>query len=156
MNPLADPYGYGPYFRKLHYCVIQTMNHALEEMELTGSQGHILGYLSARKDPPCSRDIEKAFRLSHATVSGLLSRLEEKGFIAFRPDEQDHRFKRIYILPKGEMCHEAIRRQIQATEQRLVEGFSPEEQEQFTAFLKRALTNMGVAPRNESIKGGIY
>ena len=127
----------------LHSCTNQSMTNALEEMELTAAQGHIMGFLARSKTPPCSRDIEEAFQLSHPTVSGLLSRLEKKGFIEFRTDEQDRRCKRIYILPKGSQCHETMRQHILEIERQLVEGFSVQEQEQFIIFLERALSNMG-------------
>ena len=134
---------FGPLLRMLHSCTSQSITNALEDMELTAAQGHIIGYLAHRETPPCSRDIEEAFQLSHPTVSGLLSRLEKKGFIEFRADAHDRRCKRIYILPKGMQCHETIHPNILTTEQRLVAGFTPEEQEQFFAFLERALVNMG-------------
>lgn len=134
---------FGPLLRMLHSCTSQSITNALEKMELTAAQGHIMGYLSHREIPPCSRDIEEAFNLSHPTVSGLLSRLEKKGFIEFRTDAQDRRCKRIYILPKGRQCHETMHQQIVDTEQRLVAGFTPEEQAQFFGYLERALVNMG-------------
>ena len=122
------------------------MTNALCEMELTAAQGHIMGYLAHRKQPPCSRDIEEAFHLSHPTVSGLLARLEKKGFIEFRPDEQDRRCKRIYVLPKGQECNERIHNTILFNERRIVQGFSEEERAQFAAFLERATQNMGGNP----------
>ena len=137
---------YGPLFRMLHSCSAQAITAALEEMDLMAAQGRIMGYLAHSKQPPCSRDIEEVFRLTHPTVSGLLSRLEKKGFIEFRPDEKDRRCKRIYVLPKGIACNEAIFQTIQRTERQVVEGFSPEEQTQFIAFLERALSNLGFTP----------
>lgn len=134
---------YGPRLKMLHFCTDQAITNAVTEMELTAAQGHILSFLSHRSTPPCPRDIEEAFRLSHPTVSGLLSRLEKKEFIAIRPDEQDKRCKRIYILPKGEACHQKMHETIADIEHRLVQGFSPEEQEQFLALLDRAIENMG-------------
>ena len=92
---------YGPLLRMLHSCTNQSITHALEKMELTGAQGHIMGFLARSKTAPCPRDIENAFHLSHPTVSGLLSRLEKKGFIEFRADDHDRRCKRIHVLPKG-------------------------------------------------------
>ena len=139
---------YGPMFRMLHSCMAKAITNELDNMDLTSAQGHIMGYIAHSKQAPCSRDIEEAFRLSHPTVSGLLSRLEKKGFIEFRPDEQDRRCKRIYILPKGQECNETIRQTIRLTEAKLVEGFSPEEQTQFAAFLERGLANMGFTPTN--------
>ena len=124
----------------------------MEEMDLTAAQGRIMGYLAHSKSAPCSRDIEEVFRLSHPTVSGLLSRLEKKGFIEFRPDAQDRRCKRIYVLPKGEECNETIYHTIQAAEAQLVKDFTPEEQAQFTRFLERALSNMGYNAHKFHIK----
>lgn len=135
---------YGHLLRILHWCTDQSMTSALDAMELTASQGHIMGYLARCSQPPCPRDIEEAFRLSHPTVSGLLARLEKKEFIHLSPDETDRRCKRIHILPKGRECLDNMYQVIQENERRLVEGFSPEEQEQFAGFLNRAIDNMGV------------
>ena len=140
------PYHYGHMLRILHWCTDQSMTNALETMELTAAQGHIMGYLAHCKQAPCPRDIESEFHLSHPTVSGILSRLEQKGFIQLRTDPDDRRCKRIYVLPKGIECHELMHQTIQTNERRIVEGFTPEEQEQFARLLQRAITNMGGGP----------
>ena len=142
----------GHLIRILHWCTDQTMTNALETMELTASQGRIMGYVSHCKEPPCPKDVEEAFQMSHPTVSGILSRMEQKGFIALRPDPDDRRCKRIYTLPKGEQCHELMHRTILANEKRIVDGFTPEEQEQFAALLQRAITNMGGTPSRRKNK----
>ena len=137
---------YGHLIRILHWCTDQAMTLALEQMDLTAAQGHIMGYLAHQSQPPCPRDVEAEFQLSHPTVSGLLSRLEQKGFIALRPDPDDRRCKRIWVLEKGRECHEKMHSLILENERRIVEGFSPEEQEQFSSLLQRAITNMGGSP----------
>lgn len=137
---------YGPRLRALHWCMRQRMSEALGQMELTSAQGHIMGFLAHRESPPCSKDIEEAFRLSHPTVSGILRRMEKKGFIEFRPDETDRRCKRIHILPKGWDCHSRIEKAILETENQVVQGFTEQEQALFSEFLNRALTNLGGSP----------
>ena len=137
---------YGHLIRVLHWCTHQSMSGALEQMELTAAQGHIMGYLAHAKEPPCPRDIEAEFQLTHPTVSGLLSRLEQKNFIELRTDPADRRCKRIYVLPKGRECQETMYKLILENERRIVQDFSPEEQEVFAAFLRRAITNMGGSP----------
>ena len=82
-------------------------------------------------------------QLSHPTVSGLLSRLEKKEFIALRPDPVDKRCKRIWILEKGEACNQHMHKTIEEIEYRLVRDFTPEEQALFTHLLDRAINNMG-------------
>ena len=128
------------------------MTSALETMELTAAQGHIMAYLAHRKTPPCPRDIESEFQLSHPTVSGLLSRLEQKGFIELRTDSEDRRCKRIFIQPRGRQCHETMYQTILSIEDRLVQDFTPEEKAQFASFLQRAIANMGVSPCHSDSK----
>lgn len=137
---------YGHLIRVLENCTDQTMSNALASMELTAAQGHIMGFIAHRTTPPCAKDIEEAFQLSHPTVSGLLSRLEKKGFIEFRPDENDRRCKRIYLLPKGRELEETMQKTILCTEERLVQDFTEEEKDLFVALLTRAIRNMGGNP----------
>ena len=113
---------YGHLIRILHWCTDQSMTNALETMELTAAQGHIMGFLAHRKEPPCPRDIEEEFQLSHPTVSGLLTRLEKKDFIEILPDARDRRCKRIYLRPKGKECMETMHGVIRSNETRLVEA----------------------------------
>lgn len=133
---------YGPRFHMLHCRVQQQITNALATMDLTSQQGRILGYISRCEQPPCPKDIERVFRLSHPTVSGILSRLEKKSFIRLEPDPADKRSKRIYLLPKGEDCNQIIKETITATENRIIRDFTAEEQAQFTALLDRAIENI--------------
>lgn len=143
---------FGHYFRILHSITGQAVTNALASMDLTAAQGQILGYILHAPEPPCSRDIEEAFRLTHPTVSGLLSRLEKKGFIEFRPDEKDRRCKRIFPLEKCRQCHCLVRDTINQTESQLLQGFSQEEQELFHSFLQRSIHNMGMGCCNRKSK----
>lgn len=134
---------YGARFRILHSCADQRMNSALAEMDLTAAQGQLVSYVARSPDPPCARDLEEFFQLSHPTVSGLLSRLEKKGFLEFRPDPRDRRCKRIFLLPRGVQCHERIIATIQEMEQTIVRDFSQEEEALFSRLLNRAICNLG-------------
>lgn len=132
----------GYYFKVMDLRMEHAMNMELQKLDLTSAQGHIIGYLSHAKHPPCARDLEKFFRLSHPTVSGLLSRMEAKGFVELRPDPEDRRVKRILLLEKGMACSRQIDRCIREHNQRMIRGFSPEEEALFRSLLKRAADNM--------------
>lgn len=137
----------GHSFKKLHFLMEQAINQRLVELDLTTAQGHAIGYLSHAKEPPCARDIETAFGLSHATVSGILSRMEAKGFIEQRPDPDDRRIKRIYLLEKGQACSQQIGQHIRDTERSMADGFTQQELEQFRSFLRRATCNLSSIPQ---------
>ena len=137
---------FGHAVRILHWCIDQSVTGALAQMDLTAAQGRIMGYLAHRPEPPCAKDVEEAFQLSHPTVSGILSRLEKKDFVEFRPDPADRRCKRIYVLEKGWEHIEQIHSVIRENEERIVSGFTEEEKEQFASLLERAILNMGGCP----------
>ena len=76
------------------------MTENLEKMDLTASQGRLMAFLFHRGDSPTyAKDVETTFQLTHPTVSGLLSRLEQKGFIALETEKggQIH-----YLTPQDE------------------------------------------------------
>ncbi len=133
--------------RHLHLATEQAMNEALSQMELTSSQGCAMGFLFHQVTPPMAGDFEKAFHLSHASASGILSRLEKKGFIAFRTDPQDRRCKRIETLPKGEACHDHMHAAMDEINERMTHNFTKAERETFSRLLDRAIQNMGVVCR---------
>lgn len=135
---------FGPRFRLLHWCTDQIMNDALAQMDLTASQGRIMGYLARQSAPPCAHDIEVHFHLSHPSVSGTLSRMEKKGFIESRADNHDRRCKRIYILPKGLECHERMMQVIRGIENQITQDFTESDCACFSALLDRAIHNMGI------------
>lgn len=143
---------YGHLIRILHWCTDQAITNTLETQNLTAAQGRIIGFVAHHQEAPCPKDIELAFRLSHPTVSGLLSRLEQKGFLELRTDAQDRRCKRIYLLPLGQQCHAQIHQSIQEIEATIVRGFSPEEQAQFQSFLRRAVENLDGCPTQTDSK----
>lgn len=132
----------GHYFKVLRVLSDQTMNRTLNELDLTHAQGQIIGYLSHTNGVPCARDLEAEFGLSHPTVSGLLSRMEAKGFISVRPDAKDRRVKRIYLEEKGASCSKQIHSFIQENDRRMLQGFTAQEEELFRMFLQRAVNNL--------------
>lgn len=132
----------GHYFKVMQIRVEHAMNRRLQELDLTSAQGQIIGYLTHSKTSPCARDIEKFFGLSHPTVSGLLGRMEAKGFVEIRPDPEDRRVKRIVLLEKGMACSRQIKQCIEENDRQMIRGFTDEEAEQFRMLLKRAVDNM--------------
>ena len=134
---------YGHLVRILHWCCDQTMTEALNNMGLTASQGRLMAFVARRgQQPTYARDVESELHLTHPTVSGLLSRLEQKGFVELITDPNDRRSKQIVISEKGLACHERMHAVILENESRIVQGFSPEEKAQFTQFLQRAIDNV--------------
>ena len=104
-------YPLGVLIKHIQIQISKSLNHRLEQMNLTGSQAHVLVFLMHRTGQRTTlRDLEEYLHQSHVTVTGLVQRLVQKGFVTAQVDETDRRCKRIYVLPKGNELHETMNR----------------------------------------------
>ena len=77
------------------------MNEGLKKYDLTKTQRDILGYLHfTDKNPVIQKDIEEHFHISNPTVTGILNRLEQKGFIERKQSLKDKRVRTIVLTKK--------------------------------------------------------
>ena len=83
-------------FSMLHRAFRRRMDAMLSEKDLTGVQFGVLGALdrlSHEGETEISqRRLEEATRISHATMTDILRRLEKKDFIRCEQSSRDRRF----------------------------------------------------------------
>lgn len=136
--------------RILSQTIHTAIDRKLTALDLTGQQSFVLRFLSEHTgEPVYARDIEKRFNLTHPTVSGILQRLEAKGFLASEPDAADRRCKRVTMTPKAEECQKEIERHIQAIERTMVADMTPEEAISFGRLLDLAYENLSNEMKKE-------
>lgn len=127
--------------------ITNTLNQHLckdgQELNLTSAQMHVLKYLcSHRHDTIYQKDILNEFELSNATVSGIISRLESKGFVTCCYSDSDSRCKQIITTEKALNCDKTIRKNIKQIESKMVEGFSDEDIQKLHQYLDRIFQNL--------------
>ena len=139
--------------RELSQAIRQAIDRKLLDLDLTGQQSFIIRYLSERQgEVVYPKDIEKRFNLTHPTVSGLLQRLESKGFLTCLPDPDDRRYKRIIPTEKAEECQKEIWQHIQSLELTMTAGMSEKEVDTFVHLLDLAAQNLDVSLPCDCIK----
>ncbi|MGN1023891.1 MAG: MarR family winged helix-turn-helix transcriptional regulator [Lachnospiraceae bacterium] len=108
---------------------------------LTGTQVHYLGYLEENGGSASQRLLEEHFAVSHPTVIGIVSRLQEKGFVTVEIDRRDRRNRIVTMTRKAYDVgvHLGVGRK--EMDRMLVRGFSDAEREQLSRFLYRILDN---------------
>lgn len=145
----------GPLLRITHTAMDQQINSRVQEMELTSAQIFVLHYINRNPDKAIyQKDIEKHFELSHATVAGLIARLEAKGFLECIPDSSDKRYKRLCVTQKARCCDEQMSKNIEQVEQQALKGFSDEDIAQLQNYFDKILSNLGVDLAEERKKRG--
>ena len=76
--------------------------------------------------------------IDKATLSGVLERMVEGGWIEKRPDEKDRRALRIYLTEKAQEMKGQLQEERQAANDELLSGFTIEEK----VLLRRLLIDM--------------
>ena len=150
---MEAPRHLGHRIRVLSQAIRQAIDRKLTDLDLTGQQSFILRYLSDRNgEVVYPKDIEKRFNLTHPTVSGILQRLECKGFLTSEPDPDDRRYKRITLTEKAEECQKEIHQHIHALEKTMTAGMSEDDVNTLLRLLDLAAQNLDVPVHYESTK----
>ena len=89
-------------FKQINTVYEKDINNQLKGIGITSSQCEVLDYLfHCDKEEVNQRDIEKALNLKNPTVTGLLQRLDEKGYVLIVPNAKDKRKKNVYLTEKA-------------------------------------------------------
>ena len=123
-------------------------HHALVErrscdLGIHHSQHRMLIALAKRQDNvPSQKELAEILGISAAAVTSTLKRLEKEGYITRSMTDEDNRKNEIRITEKGLSKADETRTAFEATDRAMFAGFTPEELEQFMAFMERLDRNL--------------
>jgi Transcriptional regulators len=136
----------GALFRWINNTFEQRINEMLKKHDLTRSQCDILLYLtkSSHKgiDNITQRDIEKTFRISNPTVTGLLNRLESKEFIGRKVSSKDARYKYIVLSDKAIRVLNEIKLSLDENERKVFSCLSEDEVDTLKSILLKIVSDL--------------
>ena len=133
----------GQLIKLLHDRLEKQANNTLRAQDLTMMQISVLMELQKTEQKQLSmKELERKFCIAQSTVAGIISRLEQKGFVEAIADAADKRVKLVHITPAGEACCREAAGYMEQAEQTLLQGFSEEEKTMFNLLLTRAAENM--------------
>ena len=133
----------GMYFKKISEKLEKKANENLGKRELTFSQGKVLWYLRKNGEKTVTlSDVAKFLDCTHATVSGLVSRLEKKGYLRIETDQSDHRAKNLFLTEKEMTKFRAMQEHRKQREETLLQGFEEKERNELLSYLQRVYENL--------------
>ena len=124
----------------------------LEYLDLTGPQMDVLFYLinsQDRESEVTAKELEQMFRVSNPTMSGILKRLEKKGFIERTPGKLDKRNKQIRVKGDIQKFYNIIEKEINVEKSNIFNGFTQEELEVMLKLLMKLLRNLDKDKKEE-------
>jgi len=125
----------------------------MEAIGLHRGQGFVLSYLWHNDGVPSAR-IARALRISPATVTNMIKRMERGGLIERRPDPDDQRVVRIYLSAKALSMNEEIRGSFRELEDEITDVLTDEEEEFLRAVLRKVHSRLvEVSGRRDERRG---
>ena len=112
--------------------------------EICGMQGPMLGYIydHSREQDVFQKDLEQRFSIRRSTATVMLQNLEQKGYLVREPVDSDARLKRIILTDKAKDVNREVRKQIDAFNEELEKGITPEEKEFFLQIADKIMKNL--------------
>ena len=103
-------------------------NYYLAASDVTGVQAQMLLYILRHSETGVSvTDLHQISGYSKATISNLVKRLREKGYIRVEACEQDDRRRLLFSTEKGRRIQALLAASIREVENSLYRGLSAEE-----------------------------
>ncbi len=129
-------------FKQINNNYEKELNRRLRMLGLTSSQCEVLDYLfTSNKEAVTQHDIERALSLKNPTVTGLLKRLDEKGFILVVPDEDDKRCKNVFLTEKAYDIQRRMEEERKEMDKMLTLGMTRREVDALNKMLEKVLYN---------------
>lgn len=110
----------------------------LKRYNLTFAQSRVFAYLQEKGGQATQKEIEVFLGVSHPTVVGIVSRMEQNGYLTTWMDKNDRRNKNVAFTEKARALGVDMEQNMRNTEKQLLSPLSPEE----AALLKQLLSRI--------------
>lgn len=124
---------------------------SIGDIGLTARQFVVLSVVETLDDPSQTALCEIS-GIDRSTLADIVRRLVARGLLSRRRTRQDARMYAVRITPEGE---EMLRRALpiaNKVDEALVESLSPDQREQFGAFLQKVVARQGPRPQAQDAK----
>ena len=112
----------------------QAFRRRIAHLDITPDQFTVLRVLVENGEGISQREICDYMTSDPNTMTSILNRMEDQGFVERRPNEKDRRAMSIWIQPAGQAKYRETREHAVALQSEVLAGFSEEER---GAFLKQ-------------------
>lgn len=128
----------GILIKQIHDELEKQTNNALRSSDLTMAQMSALLILRQREECQMSlKELERTLRVAQSTAAGIVSRLEQKGFVEAFGDPEDKRIKMVRMTDAGKQCCGEADKSREQIESYLLSGLTGTEKDILLALLTK-------------------
>lgn len=114
----------------------------LSTYELTLSQSRVLTFLKSKDGQATQKEIEEFLEVSHPTVVGIVSRMEQRGYVTTWLDTKQQRSKMVRLTEKAQTIGEELVRMVQEQEKTMLQGLTQEQVSELAKMLRVIYGNL--------------
>ena len=137
MEKRSQPIGF--LIKQINNVYEKDLNERLKKIGVTSSQCAVF---RTSKEEVSQRDVEKNLNLKNPTVTGILKRLDEKGYILCVPNAHDRRKKNIYLTEKAYDIQRRMDIDRRKLDRELTRGMTKREVDALRRNLEKLLYNI--------------
>lgn len=114
----------------------------LKHYNLTFSQSRVFAYLKEMGGTATQKEIELFLNVSHPTVVGIISRMEQNGYVTTWIDNNNKRNKNVKLTNKAEAIGSDMQKNMLETEKNLLAPLTHEDAEKLKKLLISVYNNL--------------
>ena len=114
----------------------------LKHSNLTLAQSRVLAFLDSRGGQATQKEIEVYLEVSHPTVVGIISRMEQNGHLKCWVDETDKRNKIVALTEQAKALGKEMEQQILSNEKKLLASLSEDDIKKLKQMLLTMYNNL--------------
>lgn len=138
---MLAPHSLGYRIRLLTLIIGRSLQQKLEPYGLTPFHWVVLCCLW-QQDGMAVSEIVNRLKQVGGTMTGVLSRMEERALVYREQDARDRRIWRVWLTATGRQLENELPLLVAQTRQKALADFSDKEQQQFSDLVDRAIANM--------------
>lgn len=129
------------YFREITQGCYSKIEGRLQKYGIVKAQAQLL-LLIKENDGCTQKDLASFVGVKYSSMSERLDKLEKNGYIERAVDEDNLKFKRVYITKEGKLAAVQCKRILREIEDVLFKGFTKKDKNQFEEYLNRMIDNL--------------
>lgn len=134
--------GIGYYFKVISDKIKVSADAELKLHDLTLTQSRVISFLHSRGGQAGQKEIEEYLQVSHPTVAGLVSRMEQKGFVTVWQDPADRRTNIVKLTEKAMSVGQAIDEGVRTQDEKLLRSLTEEQVAELRKTLQIIIRDM--------------
>lgn len=129
------------YFREITQGCYAKIESRLQKYGIVKAQAQLL--LLIKENNGCTqKDLASFVGIKYSSMSERLDKLEKNGYIERAIDEDNLKFKRIFITKEGKLAAVQCKRILREIEDVLFKGFTKKDKNQFEEYLEKMISNL--------------